>query len=595
MQLIGKGGMGKVYLAYDLRLEKNWAVKEIESGRGGVLRERDVLKKMKHPALPGIVDIIEERGYTYLVMDYIWGINLKELCRAKKKIPGKTILRWGIELCDVLDYLHNQKPPVIYRDLKPENLIIGKKGKLFLVDFGIALIRDRHSAEERLGTAGYAAPEQYRGRAAVQSDIYGLGMVLKELVKCGRYQGEDLCALEQIIEKCTRRNVMERYQSVRTVKHRLTRLLYRKRQTGLLSAAGAVFVMAGCLLLFQQEINIQKQEETYQEALETGARQEKDAAQAYEQAVKMKPEKEEVYLALLNTYIARGETKAGIQRIRELAERYEKRLPREHKLWTEIGRLYFRGSIRDPYFSVNYKKAEEYFSMDPKDSREKRSYLNLCRIFSCYSDEIPWEEAGKALEYLRGLLGEEENPLVKAQECMTLCGVYFSYEEELGEYLEDPWQQGIALAEEGAESLEHCRDHILYPVYARELCLLTGKAYEYRGIWNEANAQYDKTLAYPMSEKEQVKIRLMTAWNCRMEGDCEKAGGIYERLLQDFPEEAEPYCAYSLMALMEEKDREKAEEILDRGKEVRGIRENYSYKLLTERLKESGERKEPQE
>ncbi len=127
-------------------------------------------------------------------MDYIWGINLKELCRAKKKIPGKTILRWGIELCDVLDYLHNQKPPVIYRDLKPENLIIGKKGKLSLVDFGIALIRDRHSAEDRLGTAGYAAPEQYRGRAAVQSDIYGLGMVLKELVKCGRYQGEEsLC------------------------------------------------------------------------------------------------------------------------------------------------------------------------------------------------------------------------------------------------------------------------------------------------------------------------------------------------------------------------------------------------------------------
>lgn len=98
-----------------------------------------------------------------------------------------------------------------------------------------------------------------------------------------------------------------------------------------------------------------------------------------------------------------------------------------------------------------------------------------------------------------------------------------------------------------------------------------------------------------MSEKEQVKIRLMTAFNCRMEGDCVKAGTIYEKLLQDFPEEAEPYCAYSLMALMEEKDRKKAEEILDRGKGVRGIRENYSYKLLTERLKESGEGKERQE
>lgn len=585
-RLIGKGGMGKVYLAFDLRLEKNWAVKELTSRESHGIGERDILKKLKHPALPGIVDIIEEKDKTFLVMDFISGITLEEVCAFQRKLPERAVLQWGLEICNVLEYLHRQKPPIIYRDLKPSNLMVDKRGRIYLVDFGIALIKTGFEAEERRGTKGYAAPEQYLGMSGVQSDIYGLGMVLRYLMKYSGEKGGNRETIKRITEKCTRRERGERYRNIREVKKDLSRLLYRKRQMGAVTGIGLSLVIAGGVMLTQQQIDARKQEILYKESLETGALQEENARKAYEKAIELKPEKESVYLALLNTYISQGETEKGIRRVQELIEMHKKDLPSEHRLWMELGRIYFRGSIRDSYFAPNYKKAGECFDMAEEHSEEKKCYQNLCRIFSAYSDEVLWEEASCSLEELETLLKKEGTPMEYAGGCLALCSLYFSYEEELKAYNKDPMETGINLAKRGLSALEKCRDHILYPVYAQECCLFLGKAYEILEDWEKAIAQYEKAMEFPAAKEEQVRICLMEAWDYRMNGSCEKAEECYEELIQRFPEEAEPYCAYSLMALMEEKDPDKAEKIVKRGQKAKGLRENYNYKILTERLEE---------
>jgi hypothetical protein len=189
-KLLGGGGMGMVYLARDQRLaNRPCAIKEmvdhfidqaqrIEANEY-FAREADTLAQLKHQAIPAITDRFEIANRHYLVMEYVEGRNLEEELAARgEPLPEGLVIDIARQLSDVLAYLHGLKPPIIYRDMKPSNVMLNPNGRVVLVDFGIARLFKAARKGTMIGTLGFAPPEQYQGHVDPRSDIYSLGATL---------------------------------------------------------------------------------------------------------------------------------------------------------------------------------------------------------------------------------------------------------------------------------------------------------------------------------------------------------------------------------------------------------------------------------
>lgn len=194
--IVGVGGMGAVYRARD----KNFtairlvAIKEMISQVTDSLirknifqifeREANILATLRHPAIPRIYDYFTIKDRAYLILEFIHGKNLEQvLSETSTFFPEEQILSWAIELCDVIEYLHSHKPePIIFRDIKPSNIMSSQQGHIALVDFGIAKVFESGQRNTMVGTQGYSPPDQYRGEATPQVDIYAMGATLHHLI-----------------------------------------------------------------------------------------------------------------------------------------------------------------------------------------------------------------------------------------------------------------------------------------------------------------------------------------------------------------------------------------------------------------------------
>src|ERR1017187_7885841 len=189
-RLLGGGGMGMVYLARDQRLaNRPCAIKEmvdhfidqaqrIEANEY-FAREADTLAQLKHQAIAAITDRFELANRHYLVMEYVQGRNLEEELAARgEPLPEGLVIDIARQLCDVLAYLHGLEPPMIYRDMKPSNVMLTPKGRVVLVDFGIARLFKAARKGTMIGTLGFAPPEQYKGEIDPRSDIYSLAATM---------------------------------------------------------------------------------------------------------------------------------------------------------------------------------------------------------------------------------------------------------------------------------------------------------------------------------------------------------------------------------------------------------------------------------
>lgn len=243
LKTLGKGGTSSVFLAENVRLGTLWAIKEIHKQQGQAihfLTEPHVLKNLRHPALPRIFDIIENEDTLYLIQDYIEGMTLDALILKEGPIAEQKLIEWALEICDVYSYLHGQKPnPIIYRDMKPGNLIVDQQGRIKLIDFGIAREFKTDSPNDTvcLGTRGYAAPEQYgTSQTDPRSDIYSLGVTLYhaltgngpndppyELVSLTEIGGSWSTDLGRIIDKAMKGNPDQRYQTALEMHNALSR------------------------------------------------------------------------------------------------------------------------------------------------------------------------------------------------------------------------------------------------------------------------------------------------------------------------------------------------------------------------------------
>jgi serine/threonine-protein kinase len=189
--LIGEGGMGEVYKAHDVRLHNRICVvkrlrndfyKDEDRQKAQVFFQREiaVLSQLQHPNIVHILDYFIEASDYYLVMEYIDGPgNLYNILQERgQPFDEEQVLNWAVEICDVLEYLHGQHPAIIYRDLKPSNIMIDTKMRVKLVDFGIARRFEDNVENTHVVSGGYSPPEQYWGAAHPQSDIYSLGATM---------------------------------------------------------------------------------------------------------------------------------------------------------------------------------------------------------------------------------------------------------------------------------------------------------------------------------------------------------------------------------------------------------------------------------
>ena len=300
LKLVGKGGMSKVYLAMDKRLNKQWAVKEIEKKARdknnavviqSAIAEANMIKRLDHPTLPRIVDIIDNGNVIYIIMDYIEGEALSKVLEREGAQPQEQVIEWAKDLCEVLEYLHTREPSIIYRDMKPANVMLKPDGSLKLIDFGIAREYKEQNLEDTvsLGTKGYAAPEQFggKGQTDARTDIYCLGVTLYHLVTgqnpCEppyelypiRHWNPSLSAgLEAIIQKCTQLNPVDRYQSCAELMYALEHYeeadeSYKNLQKGklkkfIISASTTLaLVILGCLMLIINSADVSKQYKNY--------------------------------------------------------------------------------------------------------------------------------------------------------------------------------------------------------------------------------------------------------------------------------------------------------------------------------------------
>lgn len=189
--------MGAVYRARDLHFPnvvKRIAVKEMvnqvrdpairETMVKNFEREANLLATLEHPAIPRIYDYFTQDDRSYIIMEFIDGKDLEAiLTESEGFLPEERVVRWAIELCDVFSYLHNHQPePIIFRDMKPSNVMIDTRGHVMLVDFGIAKTFQIGQKGTMIGTEGYSPPEQYKGEAGPLSDIYALGATLHHLL-----------------------------------------------------------------------------------------------------------------------------------------------------------------------------------------------------------------------------------------------------------------------------------------------------------------------------------------------------------------------------------------------------------------------------
>ena len=432
---IGSGGMSTVYMAINEKANKTWAIKEVrksgvmdfEAVRQSLIVETDLLKRLRHPNLPTIVDVIEEEDVFLIVMDYVEGNSLRVLLEEQESLPEEYVIEWAKQLLDVLSYLHAQTPPIIYRDMKPANIILKPDGNLSLIDFGTAREFKVDKTEDTafLGTIGYAAPEQFGGLGQTdeRTDIYGLGATLYHLltghnpslppyeIKPIRNINPKLSqGLENIILCATAKDPDQRYQSAEEFLYAITHVeesdeRYYKKQRRKLNAfltclglSTICFALGFGLMLSSQG----KKEEDYSMLLQNAEElsDETEKEKNYLEAANM-PDmegREEAYLGLIQS--AKSDQVFTAEEARTVEELIRKnraallKHPEEYgDICFQLGKAfwyYFEGEEKDAGRMERAKSAAPWFANAleylAQDSPKKGIALVYGRIGSFYRD-----------------------------------------------------------------------------------------------------------------------------------------------------------------------------------------------------------------
>lgn len=505
---IGRGGMSTVWLALNEKANKQWAVKEVRKDghasteiiRQNLITETRILTRLHHPHLPSIVDVIDRKDTYLILMDYVEGRTLKNLLDESGAQPQEDVVNWAIQLCSVLSYLHAQH--IVYRDMKPGNIMLKPDGNVVLIDFGTA--REYKSGQNEdtvcLGTKGYAAPEQYggEGQSDARTDIYNLGATMYHLVTGHNpakppYELRPIrewnpalsSGLEQIILKCTKSNPAERYQTADELAYALQH--YRELETGAVRKKRkewrvflALFVLsamcvAGSVYTKEKARAYTADEYSQQIHMAETSTSAQGRVAAYEQAVKTVPSRGKAYLDLLDhVYLADGTltqeeadqitTLLGYKGARDtetIEQRFKERNRAGYDEFAyELGLAYFyyysdtgNKSLAKPWFRI---AMQSQFLPQVKTTRAKRFY-----------ELAEAEEAGKRADRAgdhpvsyeqvwESLVSVSSGDLVRQDNVRTALVVYRELTAEISAHARDFRSAGVK-EEDLVSAMSHVR------------------------------------------------------------------------------------------------------------------------------------------
>ena len=476
LTLIGKGGMSEVYLARDKRLNKQWAVKEIQKRARdknnevvvqSAIAEANMIKQLDHTAIVRIVDIIETPDVIYIIEDYIEGETLNTILEENGAQPQELVIEWAMQICEALEYLHTRKPPIIYRDMKPANVMLKPDGNIKIIDFGIAReYKDQSLADTvSLGTKGYAAPEQFggKGQTDARTDVYCLGVTLYHLVT-----GHNPCeppyeiypirhwnpqldpGLEAIIEKCTQLNPIDRYQSCAELLYALQHYqengaAYRakqKKKLKLFIATAVACILFAAIGIFALQMRTQTNNADYNQNLlqaEKAATSDEKALY-YGKAIEIKPLEFEAYLGMIEAF--KDDAVFSIDEERVFKESINPNIgalreqPGYGDLAFEIGKLYWyyydygKTATADNQIT-RMKSAIQWFKDAVDYGGTETSYYVMASIYKDIgefnrdinlnieeaSDKGKYEPYWRNLESLVATISDNESEIVQLEVC----------------------------------------------------------------------------------------------------------------------------------------------------------------------------------
>lgn len=651
LKKIGQGGMSIVYVAMDTRLNKQWAVKEIKQNPKqdtrtllkGLQMEANILKMVDHPVLPRIVDIINYNGTVFVVMDYIEGRPLSEVLKLEGAQPQEKVIEWAKDLCSALDYLHSMNPPIIYRDMKPSNIMLKPDGKVKLIDFGTAKEFDVESLADTtaLGTRGYAAPEQFgdaRGRGIhktdARTDIYSLGATLYHVLT-GKNPSEPpyvikpirdwdpslSSGLEKIINKCTMPNPEDRYQSCTELIYDLEHYeeLDDAFKRSCLKKMRSFLICAGLTVTFAAVAiggyigNEREKKLNYDNLINEGYADVvqgdyEGAAGLYVDAItQVDGSRNEAYLDLLDLYINyMNDAETGLSRVTYYIDQQYGSIDKDQKLLLTVAMDYF-DVLKD------YKSSAYYFNMlDQKEHPEAAYYSTIALAMGELN--VDYESLTFNLKNFESTNDASTISINKLMNYRLLCIVYARNLQQMG----DAADRLIEAANKGLAVLEVYDDDSVkaeyYTIYNQYLAL----AYERLGqkymeedpqrsqenyekaleccdfILGMVTTGDGKTVGSITDEKLREAKYCQKAEIYEMLQEYDKADAVYIQAEEEFGRTSIAVYAghLSLLCKMEELkttdvekwDYNRLHKLYEQGQQVPEIQNDYRWKQLTQKL-----------
>ena len=604
--VIGRGGMSTVYLAEHKRLHTRWAVKQVRKEQGtkfDFLAESNILKKLQHPMLPRIVDIFEDAESIYIVEDFVEGITLEKLLEEQGRVDEARGLGWFKDLCSVLGYLHRQKPhPIIYRDLKPSNIMLQPDGTLKLIDFGIAREYKQESSADTtyIGTKGYAAPEQFgTAQTDERTDIYSLGVTMYHLLT-GKspyqppYQFVPARQLvpglsagtEYILGKCVQPEPADRYQHVPELLDDLEHI-YRFDQAwqkyvrarrgrrvllGVMLAA-SVALMAGGLLLHRQETiaaeaAIDRQYEQLLSSLDPYYQQgdTQGALAVIQQARELRPERAESYRQEAYALYLGGQYQDCVDYAQELLS---------GSLAGDSDLMLIQASAC--FELADYEQAAQLFQQGAQGSELSVDHLRDYAV--CLGRLGELDQAQAVLDQLAGRGGTPEATQYVSGELAYARQDYAAAETEFLQVLDQTDDSALirrcylSLAETYRDSAQYDKSIQLIQQALSRTDLgqgtlqnsvfyeMLGAAYYSRGTLAGGGAEDLRKAAESFEQvigmgvqKEYLYINAFTAWQSL--GEYDQAAAVLDRMEQAYPQLYTPHALRATLYIMEENQKD---------------------------------------
>lgn len=625
---IGRGGMSIVYLAMDNRLNKSIVIKDIRKRAysnnelliNSLIVEANMLKKLDHGALPKIYDIIEGKDGIYVVMDYIEGESLKEKQQREGVFDPNSVIDWGKQLADVLAYLHSRKPnPIIYRDMKPDNVMLTPEGKIKLIDFGIAREYKQESTTDttNLGTKAYAAPEQLAGRQTdARTDIYSLGVTLYHLVT-GKSLSEPPFeirpirqwdpslpeGLEHIIKKCTQTEPENRYANCEELTfdienvNKLTKGYKKnlaKKLAYFLIPFGLSVVFGTTSYIGYAEIK-KEQFQDYMKLINDSSRyiingNEAQAIEVLEMAIStVDSNRPEAYINLLDIYINRGEADVGLTKIQSYMNSGYGKVHENSQVLFKVGMTYFD-------VKKDYSNALKFLQqVDEGQIPEVKFYKILATTMSQMNIDYEtfYEHLIEFEIYNDGLA----NTRTKVDNYNALANIYSSYKAQIP----DANTKIIQLVEKAQDIVIRLDSEELHYRFELDFTHKLAQAFHSRatnsGDQESARTDYEVAIEHyftllelDVTNQEEVKLRIGAIY--QQMGEYSQAAEQFQTVIHEYPENTAAYVRImnlllDIEAAKVEGDRE-YQEVLEYFHIVRqlpGAAEDDGLERLIRRLK----------